>query len=480
MRIVGAGLGRTGTLSLKLALEQLLGGPLLPHDARCSVVPTTSRCGTRAVERRPARLGRVPGRVTSPRSTGRWPRSGVSSPTRSPTRRCCCRPGECRRRGGRARTTRSSGLERADPAGRARSARCADRDGERPVREHVHARTGPTRCEAKRGLRGAQRRRCAPPSTPARLVDWQPGDGWEPICAALRLPVPDEPFPHVNTTADFRAMIARRRRPLIADCPTSGIGQTGRSSATGVCSRALTERVVAQQRLDHGAASTPRDTPSTLTPMSLASMTATPTPSATASDRARRPRVGRAHLGVAVVGRDRAARRAVDRAHRRAGDAVEDALHPERLRDRGGRGGARGSAPRPPPGSRAPSSPGCRARCPDAVRPTNRESSARERARVHLVDRVRTTLADRDGLLADRDDVADRRARRRAARPSGRRPASRPLTNSRVRIGAAGVGRRPSTIDRANRWRCACGANRSSAAAARRRSPPRPTRRRRG
>lgn len=39
-----------------------------------------------------------------------------------------------------------------------------------------------------------------------RLVEWQPGDGWEPICTALGLPVPYEPYPHVNTTADFRAM----------------------------------------------------------------------------------------------------------------------------------------------------------------------------------------------------------------------------------------------------------------------------------
>jgi hypothetical protein len=41
---------------------------------------------------------------------------------------------------------------------------------------------------------------------PSRLVDWQPGDGWVPICRALSLPIPSEPFPHVNTTADFRAM----------------------------------------------------------------------------------------------------------------------------------------------------------------------------------------------------------------------------------------------------------------------------------
>jgi hypothetical protein len=42
---------------------------------------------------------------------------------------------------------------------------------------------------------------------PARLVEWQPGDGWQPLCAALDVPVPADPFPHVNSTADFRAMI---------------------------------------------------------------------------------------------------------------------------------------------------------------------------------------------------------------------------------------------------------------------------------
>jgi hypothetical protein len=41
---------------------------------------------------------------------------------------------------------------------------------------------------------------------PERLVDWQPGDGWEPICTALGVPVPETPFPHANTTDDFRAM----------------------------------------------------------------------------------------------------------------------------------------------------------------------------------------------------------------------------------------------------------------------------------
>lgn len=40
---------------------------------------------------------------------------------------------------------------------------------------------------------------------PARLVEWTPGDDWAPLCAALDIPVPDEPFPQVNTSADFQA-----------------------------------------------------------------------------------------------------------------------------------------------------------------------------------------------------------------------------------------------------------------------------------
>jgi hypothetical protein len=39
---------------------------------------------------------------------------------------------------------------------------------------------------------------------PERLVEWTTGDGWAPLCEALGLPVPDAPFPHVNTEAEFR------------------------------------------------------------------------------------------------------------------------------------------------------------------------------------------------------------------------------------------------------------------------------------
>lgn len=39
-----------------------------------------------------------------------------------------------------------------------------------------------------------------------RLVEYHPGDGWGPLCEALGVPEPAEPYPHVNTTDDFRLM----------------------------------------------------------------------------------------------------------------------------------------------------------------------------------------------------------------------------------------------------------------------------------
>lgn len=44
-------------------------------------------------------------------------------------------------------------------------------------------------------------RRTIPPD---RLLEWAPTDGWGPLCGSLGVPVPDEPFPMTNTTAEFR------------------------------------------------------------------------------------------------------------------------------------------------------------------------------------------------------------------------------------------------------------------------------------
>ncbi|KEY73202.1 hypothetical protein S7711_04168 [Stachybotrys chartarum IBT 7711] len=36
-----------------------------------------------------------------------------------------------------------------------------------------------------------------------RMLEWCVDDGWEPLCKFLDRPVPDEPFPHVNSAAGF-------------------------------------------------------------------------------------------------------------------------------------------------------------------------------------------------------------------------------------------------------------------------------------
>ncbi|MEO6571920.1 MAG: sulfotransferase, partial [Ilumatobacteraceae bacterium] len=40
---------------------------------------------------------------------------------------------------------------------------------------------------------------------PERLLSYRPGDGWGPLCEVLGLDVPDVPFPHTNTTDEFRS-----------------------------------------------------------------------------------------------------------------------------------------------------------------------------------------------------------------------------------------------------------------------------------
>jgi hypothetical protein len=41
----------------------------------------------------------------------------------------------------------------------------------------------------------------------SRLLEWNLGDGWEPICERLELPIPTAPFPVTNSTDEFREMV---------------------------------------------------------------------------------------------------------------------------------------------------------------------------------------------------------------------------------------------------------------------------------
>jgi hypothetical protein len=43
-----------------------------------------------------------------------------------------------------------------------------------------------------------------------RLLVIAPDAGWEPLCELLRVPVPDEPYPHLNDPERFWARVAAR------------------------------------------------------------------------------------------------------------------------------------------------------------------------------------------------------------------------------------------------------------------------------
>ncbi|MBV9786572.1 MAG: sulfotransferase family protein [Chloroflexi bacterium] len=49
---------------------------------------------------------------------------------------------------------------------------------------------------------------------PERLLVYDVKQGWEPLCAFLGVPVPDKPFPRLNETAEFQRRTQQRERKM--------------------------------------------------------------------------------------------------------------------------------------------------------------------------------------------------------------------------------------------------------------------------
>jgi hypothetical protein len=58
-----------------------------------------------------------------------------------------------------------------------------------------------------------------------RLLVIEPGDGWRPLCGFLGLPVPDEPYPHLNDPAGFWGRVEAR----MAEARAAKSGETERA-----------------------------------------------------------------------------------------------------------------------------------------------------------------------------------------------------------------------------------------------------------
>jgi hypothetical protein len=198
LKVVGAGLGRTGTHSLKLALEQLLGEPCYHmievfghpdhvqfwHQAATGNLPNWDELFAgygAAVDWPAAAFWREHAEafpdaliLLSTRESESWWRSCTNTIFEVFRRRPADVPDEW----GAMITDLFTKTFTDDPLDEGAAVAAYERHN-----ENVRA--------------------TAPPD---RLLEWHTGDGWEPICRALGVDVPDEPFPHVNSTAEFRAM----------------------------------------------------------------------------------------------------------------------------------------------------------------------------------------------------------------------------------------------------------------------------------
>ncbi len=201
LRVVGAGLGRTGTSSLKTALERLLGGPCY-HMMEVFGRPDDIAVWQRAVAGDQVDWNALfdgyaacvdwPGCAFWPALADEYPDALVLLSTRSSAQAWWKSADE---------TIFAVGRRGApdDPVMAAQLKMILALFDRRFTPEWSDAAAA----QAAYDLHNETVRASVPKE---RLLEWQPGDGWEPICTALGVPVPDEPFPHTNSTDEFRAM----------------------------------------------------------------------------------------------------------------------------------------------------------------------------------------------------------------------------------------------------------------------------------
>lgn len=196
LRMIGAGLGRTGTNSLKLALERLTG-------ERCYHMIEVFRRPDDVPLWRASFEGRAPdwrslfadfGASVDWPAAARWRELAATWPE-APILLSTRRDADEWWRS--ADATIFEGLRRGEATAPEEWIRMA---------AAMMAEFCPSGIDRSSAIAAYERHNAAvrAEAPPARLVEWRPGDGWEPLCRALDVPVPDEPFPHVNTSSEFR------------------------------------------------------------------------------------------------------------------------------------------------------------------------------------------------------------------------------------------------------------------------------------
>ena len=203
IQLVGAGLPRTGTSSLREALRHLLGAPV-HHMSEVFAHPEQAATWARAIEGEPPVwdefLAEYAAGVDAPFSNC-WRELAAAYPEA---------PVLLSHRGDPEVWLRSM---EATVLPRTREMLAGDDTDPVVPLFRVLFRDVVTDLGDRDALVAAYERRLREvrAEVPAdRLVEWQPEDGWGPLGAALDLPVPDRPFPHENSTADHVARHASR------------------------------------------------------------------------------------------------------------------------------------------------------------------------------------------------------------------------------------------------------------------------------
>ncbi|PZD70367.1 hypothetical protein C1752_13902 [Acaryochloris thomasi RCC1774] len=191
LKVIGAGLGRTGTTSLKLALEKLLGGPcyhmdeVLSHPEHISLWHAAAQ--GKGVDWSTIFDGYI--------ATVDWPSSAfwfeLSSIYTDSLVILSYRDADSWWESARSTifryTEESSGEWRV----------MAD---ELFSNRFTSAITNRSACIAAFNQHNERVRKS---NLGNRLLEWQPSEGWEPLCRSLGLAIPEEPFPHLNSMQDF-------------------------------------------------------------------------------------------------------------------------------------------------------------------------------------------------------------------------------------------------------------------------------------
>ncbi len=217
LRVVGAGLGRTGTRSLKAALELLLGGRCY-HMQELHRRPEDLPRWERALDGEPLDWEEVFGDF---RATLDWPGASfwpelAAAYPEAPV--LLSRRGSAEEWWGSMETTIVALLREPLPEDNPQLAR------QRRITMAILCRRLDERWwERDRALAAYERhnervRREVPAG---RLIEWAAGDGWGPLCEGLGMPVPQEPFPHLNTTPEFRESVGLDENG-VAEAPPNG------------------------------------------------------------------------------------------------------------------------------------------------------------------------------------------------------------------------------------------------------------------